>query len=67
MRSLFSYIARVAIVSVVFALGAMSAATGIAVADPAPVPVQPPLPFPIPPMPPELDPAFYNPPPDVVA
>ncbi|ATL72336.1 triacylglycerol lipase [Nocardia terpenica] len=30
-------------------------------------PVQPALPFPIPPMPPELDPSFYSPPPDVVA
>ncbi|WP_069165328.1 lipase family protein [Nocardia altamirensis] len=32
-----------------------------------PVPVQPVLPFPIPPAPPELDPAFYAPPADIVA
>ncbi|WP_156161628.1 lipase family protein [Nocardia vulneris] len=36
-------------------------------AEPSQVPVQTPLPFPIPPMPPELDPSFYNPPADLVA
>ncbi|MCM6778072.1 lipase family protein [Nocardia sp. CDC159] len=39
----------------------------VATAEPQPVPVQPALPFPVPPAPPEFDPAFYNPPADVVA
>ncbi|MFI5779062.1 lipase family protein [Nocardia sp. NPDC051570] len=41
--------------------------SGAALADAPPVPVQPALPFPVPPSPPEFDPAFYNPPADVVA
>ncbi|MFI5783267.1 lipase family protein [Nocardia sp. NPDC051570] len=67
MRVPQSRIARSAIISVVLAVAAMSASTGAATADPVPVPVQPLLPFPIPPMPPELDPGFYNPPADLVA
>ncbi|MFG1796294.1 lipase family protein [Nocardia sp. NPDC049149] len=47
----------------------LMATTGSVAADPdpAPVPVQPALPFPIPPSPPELDPAFYQPDPAIVA
>ncbi len=43
------------------------AATASPAPDQQPVPIQPVLPFPIPPVPPELDPDFYNPPQDVVA
>ncbi|RDI67912.1 lipase family protein [Nocardia pseudobrasiliensis] len=57
---------RVAVVAVVAAT--LAASAGTVWAEPnSQVPVQPVLPFPIPPLPPELDPGFYQPDPAVVA
>ncbi|WP_433662380.1 lipase family protein [Nocardia sp. CA-128927] len=59
-----------AVLAVVIACAAtLEFGVGVAAADPTapPVPVQPVLPFPIPPVPPELDPGFYSPAPEVVA
>ncbi|MBF6330363.1 triacylglycerol lipase [Nocardia transvalensis] len=58
-----SRVVRWAIVAV--AVG--TATTGTVAAEPTPVPVQPVLPFGVLPAPPESDPAFYNPPAEVVA
>ncbi|WP_082876369.1 lipase family protein [Nocardia pseudobrasiliensis] len=55
------------IISLVAASVVAVVQSGVAAADSPPVPVQPALQFPVPPSPPELDPAFYDPPAEVVA